>query len=421
MKRLLLVACIALLSPGSIAAQAKSPPKTEAEGQLKLLRDWSLSRTLRARAAQRVFPAWVSAVERHRPGAVDEPAIQISQWPGEDLDLVLKWIYVQLHAGEEARQALGLTPRAKLAALARRGAVLHADIALRAGSRQTSLRISPFTYSIVEGLDGRDAGWGQPGVHLEVGRALLAVIGDARCSDPEFDSLWYAATVSPLLRRRRLGTGEPHLTAGLEQLPDEARLLFYSGAVHEVLAAPRTQRVIEVARIPRQYHWDIGSLERELRKAQRFFDRALARDPENGEIRMHHARVVGQAGDHRIAADELAAVDGKLSDPVLAYYAALFRGEEETALGHREAARAAFERAAALFPTAQSPLLGLSNLARRYGDRAGAVAALKRLFALAAPGAGRNDPWWDYYESHVRDADALMKTLYGRFAQEGTR
>jgi tetratricopeptide (TPR) repeat protein len=95
----------------------------------------------------------------------------------------------------------------------------------------------------------------------------------------------------------------------------------------------------------------------------------------------------------------------------LQYYANLYLGREEQALGRRDAARAAFERAASLYPRAQSPYLALSQLARRYGDRPGAWVALQPLLGLPARAPDREDPWWDYYGSAGRHADALLAEL----------
>ena len=96
-----------------------------------------------------------------------------------------------------------------------------------------------------------------------------------------------------------------------------------------------------------------------------------------------------------------------------------FSAAEEEALGNRDAARAAYEQAAELFPKAQSPLLALSQLARRYGDRPAALRAMERLFTL--PDEDRNehdDPWWWYYVAQARDADDLLEAMRQPFLSE---
>ena len=77
---------------------------------------------------------------------------------------------------------------------------------------------------------------------------------------------------------------------------------------------------------------------------------------------------------------------------------------------------AAYEEASARFPDAQSPLLALSQLARRRGDRAGALAAIARVFALPSPAEReRTDPWWTYNTAQARNADDLLEGVRAPF------
>ena len=92
------------------------------------------------------------------------------------------------------------------------------------------------------------------------------------------------------------------------------------------------------------------------------------------------------------------------------YFAELFLGREEEALGNRSDAKRHFENAAELYPKAQSPRLALSQLARRSGDRAGALRALQGVTSLPSTplnDAARMDPWWEYYEVHADDTEPL--------------
>ena len=81
------------------------------------------------------------------------------------------------------------------------------------------------------------------------------------------------------------------------------------------------------------------------------------------------------------------------------------------------AARAAFERAAALRPAAQSPLLALSQLAYSRGDSGEAAALLARVAEL--PALDGDDPWWTYNTtvgrffapSHQEIAEDLRKEM----------
>jgi hypothetical protein len=106
------------------------------------------------------------------------------------------------------------------------------------------------------------------------------------------------------------------------------------------------------------------------------------------------------------------------TDAQLLYDGELFLGAAEEALGNYAASRVAFERASTLYPTAQSPLLALSELARRRGDRAGALGALRQVFALPAIESDRIDPWWKYQVAQARNADQLLDDLRRPFLIE---
>jgi hypothetical protein len=121
--------------------------------------------------------------------------------------------------------------------------------------------------------------------------------------------------------------------------------------------------------------------------------------------------VLGRLGKHAEAVEMLRLARSQSTDRRLRYFADLFLGSEEGALDRVEDAKASFERAAALFPTAQSPLLALSELLDRSGDRAAAIGVLNRLSRLPADPELRDDPWRDYVRSFAWDAEAQMASL----------
>jgi hypothetical protein len=85
-----------------------------------------------------------------------------------------------------------------------------------------------------------------------------------------------------------------------------------------------------------------------------------------------------------------------ITDPQLQYYAALFLGNELAALGRTADARKQFEKAAVLYPGAQTPLFALSRLAHSDGDIQNASAAIERAFAVGADDREWEDPRWKY-------------------------
>jgi tetratricopeptide (TPR) repeat protein len=146
---------------------------------------------------------------------------------------------------------------------------------------------------------------------------------------------------------------------------------------------------------------------KELEQAAFWLGQSTRLDPDFALGHLHLGRVLGGLGRHEEALRELTLAAAGLTDREQAYYVNLFLGYERGVLGDRDTAAADFERAAGTYPWAQSPLVGLSQLARHFDDAAATHAALDRLLALPVDD-WRLDPWWDYMCSHVRDANQLM-------------
>ena len=73
--------------------------------------------------------------------------------------------------------------------------------------------------------------------------------------------------------------------------------------------------------------------------------------------------------------------------------------------------RRAYERAAELYPDAQSPHLAIGALAARTGDRAGALSAIQPVLTGDDP-LRSDDPWWSYYTSQARDLVGIVEALH---------
>jgi tetratricopeptide (TPR) repeat protein len=163
--------------------------------------------------------------------------------------------------------------------------------------------------------------------------------------------------------------------------------------------------------LPAGVTFALASSSWELREAEGFLRRAIEIKPDYSEARLRLGRVQGLLGRHAAAAKELREALASADEDLLRYYGELFLGAEEEALGRYDAAFDAYQQAAALYPTAQSPLLALSSLARRRGDRAGVLGALQQLFALPVEKPDRDDPWWAYHVEQARHADELLEQL----------
>ena len=74
--------------------------------------------------------------------------------------------------------------------------------------------------------------------------------------------------------------------------------------------------------------------------------------------------------------------------------------------------RAAYQRAAALYPMSQAPHLALSLLAREAGERQTAQFALGNFLFAPTPDRVRYDPWWVYFWGSGRDMRGLVLRMW---------
>ena len=116
-------------------------------------------------------------------------------------------------------------------------------------------------------------------------------------------------------------------------------------------------------------------------------------NPNHLEARLRLGQLLGQRGRPNEALVELRAAAGGVDDRLLAYYAALLIAREEAGLNNVDAARASYQRAATLYPRAQAPQVGLSELEMRAGNRSGAAQALEVVWEWGGTRRPEDDPW----------------------------
>jgi len=183
--------------------------------------------------------------------------------------------------------------------------------------------------------------------------------------------------------------------------------------MHESLAGPRTQAVVDDLLVPRgmRARIETPSIGENLERAERFYTRVLAMQPGHVEVRIHRGRVYSLRGNQKAAIGDLRIAVDTSTDPILKYLALLFLGGAHEALDSNDQARAAYERAATLYRYAQSPLLALSRLATRRGDMPAAQREIQKLLRLSPDAPDRGDPWWLYGMGSGRRADELFAQL----------
>ncbi len=334
------------------------------------------------------FEQWLTAIEAHEPGGFGKNTLDLSTWSGTDLEAAV---------AEAVRHARALAKKDPEQAnrMLLRGAALHGDIARLIP--QESIRRSPSQQAVYTIKDGRWQGVRFLTMHWQLARTLLDGVFPTPAVDPGVLA-WYRESSRDLLKARSLSEAIPHLTRALQLCPKDSPLLFYRGVLHERLSSPLIQagsdslvednRGASVPSAPRM----------ELGRAERLFRDALVEQPDHLEARLRHGRVLGDLGQHDQAISELrhAVADG--ADGRLLYYAHLFLAKNYEALGAYADARRELERAATLYPRAQTPTLALSRIWLRTGNRADAQRELLRLASLPEDEREREDPWWDYYD-----------------------
>ena len=333
--------------------------------------------------------AWLEAVEAHTPGDPGKLGLDLSVWAGPDLEGVV------VEAKRRARIIAKLDAR-RANDLLLRGATLHADLAHLMPDEMT--RRLPTQQGVYVVRDGRWQGLRYSSIHWGLGRSLVAGVVPTPSTDPAVLS-WYQQTSADMLQLRALAEAVDHLGRARQLFPTDPSILFTSGVLHERFSSSSLQAAAMSLVEDNRGTSAVSNTRGELVRAERFFLGTLTSQPANIEARVRHGRILGELGRHEEAAAELRRAIEDGADGPLLFFAHLFLGRQEEALGHLQGARAAFERAAALYPQAQTPRLALSQIARRTGDRSKAQSELQVLANLPADERQRQDPWWTYYEA----------------------
>jgi tetratricopeptide (TPR) repeat protein len=403
--------------------------------------------------------AWVAAVMSHQPGVPDAAAEEIAAWsPSAVVDIEVEVVALEslignsrlnvfflprstsdvafrrqvFYSAEELKVLRDLATFVQLHGGARtllgRGAVLHTDIAfgvvrsaLTPAAPSNPNRALGARRATVEFADGRQRDMWGAADHLRLARLLLdqllkdrlaaLKVGPSReverPTEPvEAVRAWYQATVAFTQHSERWDPA--HGEQALHRFPDDPELLFLEGCLRESIGAPRIQAFLERAELPPGLVLDYGSPKEEHRAALGFFKQSLDLRPDHAETRLHYSRMLLLDGRPADAVREVTEAARGLEGKPLHYYANLFLGAALEDLGRVDEARRAYERAAALFPSAQSPRIAVSALAMRAGDRDAASGALDTLFGSRDQEHDRDDPWWTYHTFHARDADARL-------------
>jgi tetratricopeptide (TPR) repeat protein len=207
---------------------------------------------------------------------------------------------------------------------------------------------------------------------------------------------------------------------GPARVPQDGGIAFLEGTVTELLASPILAGLTTSRNEDRARRF---ALRRMLKEAEARYRRALRLAPDMASARLHLGRVLDQLGEEAASRVELERVLASTQDNDTLFYAAMFLGQIHARAGRLHEAQAAYERAAAIRPFAQSTIVALAHVHNRAGDRLTARDLLARLMLRPGyvadcglgcsqqPDAG-SDPWRHYYlPSHARLESRLQALL----------
>jgi tetratricopeptide (TPR) repeat protein len=220
----------------------------------------------------------------------------------------------------------------------------------------------------------------------------------------DFDRAWELAALAALEGSIDSDGLRTHLDHLHDVFADDPRVQLAHGIAEEQFNAPaealtRSLVAIEIARARQDVVHNDG-------EAGRVADRAIARYHDalkvpaihaEASLRLGHVYLTQHRDDEALTAWK--DVGESPDDPAIVYLARLFRGLAYENLKRDDEARAAYQSAADLSPTAHSVNMRLAVIAYRAGRTQESQEIVDRLLKQDDP---RTDPWWSYYAADWR-------------------
>lgn len=360
--------------------------------------------------ADRDLRRYLEIVEQYR-GRDRAPAVEaIAGWEADQLLAVREelpnslrpyWDGVQVFIREEqvttldqAREARKPTPLQLLAT----AMMLHAEAARRAEGA-----------AIERQLDFARTLWDLGEQMEQAGQRISWLLPESEVRT-RFRARWHVLAGTILMGSERVPQAAEHFGIALGLQPDDPIVLLAAGSLQERYAArlEAERGPAEPGREPK------AAFDRDdyLERARDLYARSLALQPDLGEARLRHARVLSLLGAHERAAAEVSLVFASSLTPNVEYLARMVAGRVEQARGELAEARANFLSARRLCGGCQSAILALGSVRLASGDRAEARALLSEFVRQSTPDAS-NDPWWTYHRGQWHEVDALLERVRG--------
>lgn len=243
----------------------------------------------------------------------------------------------------------------------------------------------------------------QRAFHLSVARHFLGTLVPANdLAEAELLSRAIAAVLQLELKVEDLNE---YLPWAVGRFPKSAELLLSLGSLHELASAQRLASAREEYLIP-------SDTAASIRKAEAAYSRALALDPQLTNARLRLARVLHLQGRQNDARAEVKTVLATGPEWEQEYLAWLFLGAVEEGAKEWTAALRAYERAAAVCISCQTPKFGLARAYAAVGQLDAVSDVIHDALQQAAVHT-RGDPWTLYDYGQGRRLPALVRELRG--------
>jgi hypothetical protein len=330
-------------------------------------------------APQASFEWWVTAVQSHRPGEVDNPIRTVAVWSTAKLDTVSGELRGRLRG--TSLTSFGIADIGSRSTFLKQAAFFHADLAMLHRTRDGYAL--PESHAGAQGAtDGQSVRVSGGTYHWRLARAILNLVPEAK-QDYEVRD-FYRATSAWLQDWTEYSELRPHLQRALELFPNDAALLLYQATMHEAFAAPNIQMAAAISSgatsggsIQRTMDgWEttgsesprssVASSVDEFRNAERFLRQALKSDPSLVEAQIRLGRVLAVQGRDTEAVRLLGEAVTKPLPPKLGYYAHLSSTKlsNSTPKASRRASCSASTRGNWAIETVRLPLFRRSAAAR---------------------------------------------------------
>jgi tetratricopeptide (TPR) repeat protein len=239
---------------------------------------------------------------------------------------------------------------------------------------------------------------------IEAGRDGERGFGEA---ERIFARDWYLLLISFQHGRAEIGWSRAYLEEALKLFPKDPHFALARGSDYEMLSDMRAGYLSNLDSEGSLRGQSKVNPDRELEQAVRWFEQAIALEPELVEARLRLGRVLHRRGEYDRAARELDVVRQSAPWKELRYLALVFRGMVEAARGAYEPAEGFYAEARRILPRGQTAAIASAQAAYLRGRVSDAGATIQATLQQR----NKEDPWWVYISGEYWHFEGRLETL----------